>query len=88
MTYSELEVKAKRYLATFPDQTPEQIYINGFLAGYRERNGEEQAPEVARDVVKEALERYNASCTAFGRVRALSDSVGPKPGSDWRRWAR
>ena len=73
MTYAELEAKAKRYLATFPDQTPEQIYINGFLAGYRERNGEEQAPEVARDAVKEALERYNATCTAFGRVRALSD---------------
>ena len=32
MTYAELEAKAKMYLATFPDQTPVQIYINGFLA--------------------------------------------------------
>lgn len=73
MTYKELEDKAKRYLATFPGQTPEQIYINGFLAGYRERDGKAQDPAVTRDVVKEALERYNATCVAYGRVRVLSD---------------
>lgn len=88
MTYSELEVKAKRYLATFPDQPLVQIYTNGFLAEYLQRDVEDDSPEVARDVVKEALERYNATCTAFGRIRVLSDSVGPKPGSYWRRWAR
>lgn len=73
MTYKQLEEKAKRYLATFPDQTPEQIYINGFLAGYRERGSEDGAPEVSRDAVKEALERYNTTCVGFGKVRALSD---------------
>jgi succinate dehydrogenase/fumarate reductase flavoprotein subunit len=73
MKYAELVKKAERYLATFPNQSPVDIYINGFLAGYRERDGEEQAPAAARDAVKEALERYNTTCKDFGRVRALSD---------------
>lgn len=73
MTYKQLEDKAKRYLATFPDQTPEQIYINGFLAGYRERGEDDGAPEVARDAVKEAVERFNKTCESYGKVRGLSD---------------
>jgi len=76
MTYAELEAKAKRYLATFPDQTPEQIYINGFLAGYRER-GDDEKPNGAevptRELCAEAVMMFNKTCTAFSAVKVLSD---------------
>ena len=78
MTYAELEAKAKRYLATFPDQTPEQIYINGFLAGYRERDGEEQDPAVTRDVVKEALEKYNLNVSDEEVAQAVRKIIAEK----------
>lgn len=41
MTYAELQDWARTYLSNFPDQTKEEIYINGFLAGFTRARTEE-----------------------------------------------
>ena len=89
MTYAELEAKAKRYLATFPDQTPEQIYINGFLQGYRQHSldnavNEEVTASVLRGVDYASVqEMFNNVCKGFSRVASLSEKRREKVRARW-----
>jgi hypothetical protein len=68
MKYKELESMAEEYLATFPDQTPVEIYINGYLAGVKR-----QKKEVCVADCKAVADMFNETCTEFRTVRALSD---------------
>ena len=75
MTYAELRERAVAHLEMFPDESGVDIYINGFLAGFREAGGgqgTDTQKETERFDMKSIVARFNATCTAFSTVKVLS----------------
>ncbi len=89
MTYAELQARAREYLGTFPDQTPEQIYINGFLAGFRV--AQEECTEDPKLVIRidyagiKAL--WKDHCPAFSELRAVSEKRKEKIRARWKEFS-
>ncbi len=75
MTYAELRERAEAHLEQFPDESKVDIYINGFLAGYRTHKDlgeDEPKKEAERFDMKGIVARFNETCTAFSTVKVLS----------------
>ncbi len=96
MTYAELQERARAYLETFPDQTPEQIYINGFLSGFQvaqkenSADGDGQAKKedvLPRGIYSAIRSEWNALCPAFAEVRSISEKRKEKIRARWREFA-
>lgn len=96
MKYSELEKKAKAYLEAFPEQTPVQIYINGFLAGYKQSSSEEHEDEATlekKDVLLSKIDytsiraSWAVNCPAYTEVRSMSEKRKEKIRSRWREFS-
>ena len=84
MKHTELEERARLFLEEYPGQTPEQAYINGFLAGAAEAEAQQRTVRINYGLV---VERFNAICTGFSRVQALSDRRREKVRLRWKEMA-
>ena len=78
MTYAELQEFARRWCADFPDSSPETIFINGFIQGYRqagkEVSDEDEKPERFTVDYEEVKTLYNTICVSYPTLRALTDA--------------
>ena len=84
MDMKSLRERAKAFLAAFPDTKPEEIYINGFLAGYRQKWHDDEDPEPVDRVEYESVRGlFNLTCPSFSKVASLSKKRKEKVHSRW-----
>ena len=85
MTYKEVEQKADAYLSAFPDASPKEIFINGFMDGFRTKSKMDGTEKINYATI---LERFNATCTAFSALKVMSDKRKDKVRARWLEMAK